>query len=342
MSKQQPEVSVVMPAYNAEKHVAQALDSLLAQTHQHFEIIAVDDGSSDNTAALLNDFAQRDSRVRPVILDQNQGVANAFNVGIETANTPFIARMDADDFAQPERLAKQAHHLRNNESTGLVACCVDFGGCRESCAGYARHVDWTNTLLSHSEIANGRFIDQPIANPSVMFRRELAHIHGGAKQGDFPEDYEMWLRWLDAGVRMEKLSERLLIWNDPPTRATRTDSRYDPEAFYRIKAVYLARWLKANNPHHPRIVVIGSGRVTRRRVELLMAEGITVDNYVDIDPRKIGNIIGGIRVIPRSEMPGPDNCFVIPFVASIGARDDITNFLHSQDFEEGKSYIHAA
>lgn len=333
---------MVLPAFNAQEHIHNSMDSLLAQTHSQFEIIAVDDGSNDGTAAILREYATRDQRVRPVILNKNKGVAEAFNTGIEASKGQFIARMDADDFAQPKRLAKQAHHLRNSPHTGLVACRVAFGGCREVCAGYARHVDWTNTLLSHEAIANGRFIDQPIANPSVMFRRTLVDLHGGARQGDFPEDYEMWLRWLDQGVRMEKIPEPLLVWNDPPQRATRTDPRYDPEAFYRVKAVFLARWLKRNNAHHPRIVVIGSGRVTRRRVELLMAQGVTVDSYVDIDPKKIGNIIGGIPVISRADMPGPNECFVVPFVASIGARQDISAFLHQQGFVEGKNYIHAA
>jgi len=263
-----PYVSVVLPAYNAAVGVARALDSLLGQDHPCFEVVAVDDGSTDDTAAVIAAYAGRDPRVRLLRL-AHAGVAHAFNAGIEAARGEFVARMDADDVSLPGRLSRQAAHLDANPGVGLVACRIRFGGDREAQAGYARHVDWTNTLTSARDIALARFVDAPVANPSVMFRKALVAEHGGAEQGDFPEDYEMWLRWLDAGVVMEKLPEELLVWNDPPTRATRTDPRYSPEAFYRVKARYLARWLARHNARHPGVVVMGSGRITRKRAELL-------------------------------------------------------------------------
>src|SRR5207247_9233486 len=128
------------------------------------------------------------------------------------------------------------------------------------------HVDWSNTLLSHQEISLARFVESPVVHPSVMFRRELIDRLGGYAEGQFPEDYELWLRWLEAGVRFEKLPEALLRWRDRDARLSRSDPRYDSEAFYRMKAIYLARWLAANNRHHPKIVVCGAGRLTRRRV----------------------------------------------------------------------------
>ncbi|BBD08396.1 glycosyltransferase family 2 protein [Desulfovibrio ferrophilus] len=336
-----PEVSVVLPAYNAAASIGLALDGLLAQTHPSFEILVVDDGSTDDTAQIITDYAARDSRVRPLLLG-HEGVAEAFNAGIEAALGDFVARMDADDQCLPERLARQAAHLRERPDVGLVACCIRFGGDRQAQAGYARHVDWTNTLTSRDDIALGRFVDAPIANPSVMFRRHLVNDHGGALQGDFPEDYEMWLRWLDRGVIMEKLPSELLIWNDPPSRATRTDPRYAPEAFYRVKARYLARWLAEHNTHHPDVIVMGSGRTTRKRADLLEEYGVRIRAYCDVDPRKIGKIIRGLPVLAREDIPGPDECFALPFVASVGAREDIASHLESLGFVLGQDYIPAA
>ena len=114
---------------------------------------------------------------------------------------------------------------------------------------------WTNGLLTHEEIALARFVESPLAHPSVMFRRSLVERWGGYAEGAFPEDYELWLRWLDAGVRMEKLADPLLIWNDSPTRLSRRDPRYAAEAFYRVKARYLARWLA---PQHAQGTVHGA------------------------------------------------------------------------------------
>lgn len=341
MTSHRPEVSVVMPAYNAAETVGAALDSLLEQTHGDFEIVVVDDGSSDDTAGVLRAYAARDARVRPMSM-RHGGVAEAFNAGIAAARGAFVARMDADDLSLPRRLELQAAHLRANPDVGLVGCRVEYGGDREVQAGYARHVDWTNSLTTRHDIFHGRFVDAPVPNPSVMFRRELVELHGGAVQGDFPEDYEMWLRWLDAGIAMEKVPETLLVWNDPPERASRTDDRYAPQAFYRVKADYLARWLARMNPHHPDVVVVGSGRTTRKRADLLEDFGVRIIAYVDVDPRKIGKPIRGIPVLARNEMPGPDGCFALPFVASVGAREDICGYLEERGFVLGEQYVPAA
>lgn len=341
MNSPRPEVSVALPAFNAARTLPAALDSLLAQTHPCFEIVVADDGSADATTEVLTAYAARDLRVRPLRLP-HRGVAHAFNAAVAAARGVFVARMDADDRCLPRRLELQAAHLRAHPATGVVACRVEFGGCRRTCAGYAAHVDWTNALLTHEAMSLARFVDAPLANPSVMFRRELVAAHGGARQGDFPEDYEMWLRWFDAGVRMDKLPQALLVWNDPPGRASRTDPRYALDAFYRVKAGYLARWLAAHNPHHPEVVVLGAGRVTRRRAALLEEHGVHIAAWADIDPRKTGNTVAGVPVVHRSELPGPQGCFALSYVASRGAREDIAVFLEARGFRPGVHYIVAA
>ncbi|NJB67741.1 glycosyltransferase involved in cell wall biosynthesis [Desulfobaculum xiamenense] len=336
-----PTVSVVLPAFDAAQSLPACLDSLLAQDMDDFEIIAVDDGSTDDTADILNRHARRDERLH-VVNAPHAGVAHAFNTGIAQATGRYIARMDADDVCHPSRLRLQAAHLDANHDTGLVACRVAFGGCRETCAGYAHHVDWTNTLVSAEDIALNRFVDLPFANPAVMFRAELAERLGGARDGDFPEDYDMWLRWLDAGVRMEKLPQTLVTWNDPPTRLTRNDTRYDPEAFYRVKAHYLARWLAAHNPQHPEVYVLGAGRPTRRRADMLLAHGVAIAAYVDVDPKKIGMVIDGRPVIAHEDLPGPGHCFMLSYVANRGARERIARMLAAQGYAIGRDYLPAA
>src|SRR6185436_16591977 len=105
-----------------------------------------------------------------------------------------------------------------NRPIGLVGCLVEFGGDRSASEGYALHVDWINALTTPDEIALNRFVESPLAHPSVMFRRELVEKHGGYRAGDFPEDYELWLRWMEAGARMGKVPRVLLTWQDGPGR----------------------------------------------------------------------------------------------------------------------------
>jgi glycosyltransferase involved in cell wall biosynthesis len=340
-TRRQAVISVVMPVHNAAPTLAAAVDSLVGQTDPVWELVAVDDGSTDASGAVLEAYARRDRRIR-VIRAARRGLVSALNAGLSAATGALVARLDADDVCGPERLALQRRHLETRPELGLVASRVRFGGDPARAAGYARYVGWTNRLLTHEQISLARFVESPLAHPSVMFRRTLVERWGGYADGDFPEDYELWLRWLEAGVRMEKLAESLLAWNDSPTRLSRCDRRYAGEAFYRLKARYLARWLALHNPHHPEVILWGAGRITRKRAQHLVDRGITVGAFVDIDPMKIGRRIGGRPVLSPDELPSPGTAFVVSYVSSSDAREQIEARLQAAGYRRGVDYIAAA
>ncbi len=248
--------SVILPAYNAAEFIEPALDSLLRQTEPDSELIVVDDGSSDRTSAIVSGISQRVNLIR----GEHRGLVAALNAGIAASTCDYIARMDADDLAHPDRLRRQADYLDGRPGVGLVASQAEYLGDRNQNRALALWVDWTNSLLAAEEISLNRFVESPLVHPTVMFRRELIERFGGYREGPFPEDYELWLRWLEAGVKMAKLPDKLLSWREREDRLTRTDPRYSPEAFYACKAPYLARWLERHNPHHPRVIVWGAGR----------------------------------------------------------------------------------
>lgn len=327
-------ISIVMPVYNAESTVLLALESLRAQTFPDAEIIVVNDGSTDSTVEILHE------QPGITVLDHpHRGIAPALNDGLAAARGDYIARMDADDLCHPDRIEKQAAFLDTFPDIGMVGCRVGFGGDREHQAGYAAHIDWINTLIEPNDIALNRFIESPFAHPSVMFRRELIENYGTYRDGPFPEDYELWLRWMANGVKAGKVDEELITWNDLPNRLSRTDPRYSIEAFYETKAEYLALWLKENNPHHPNIIVCGAGRVTRKRATLLEKYGVRITCYIDIKPRTLNC---GTPVIHYDDIPDPETCYVLPMVGKRGARDQIRQHLKQREFIEGKNYIFAA
>lgn len=340
----QPLVSVVMPVRDAAGTVGRAVDSIRTQTLADWELIAVDDGSTDDTPALLEAAAREEVRIR-VIRAPRGGLVTALNAGLAAAKGRFIARMDGDDESHPERLAEQVRLLETDPRLGVAGCLVEFGGDAGRSAGYALHVEWLNTLVEPDEIALNRFVEAPLAHPSVIFRRDLVAAHGGYRDGPFPEDYELWLRWLEAGVRIAKVPRPLLRWNDPPARLSRTDPRYAPEAFYRLKAGYLARWLRGAGGAvaRPRgIWVWGAGRPTRQRAAHLVAEGIALAGHVDIDPKKTGRLVGGRPVVRPDELPPPGEAFVLGYVASRGARELIRADLRRRGHAEGRDFIMCA
>ena len=337
-----PSVSVLMPVRNAASTVVRAVESIREQTWQDWELIAIDDGSSDNTREQLQKLARKDGRIH-VLVRRHRGIAESLNDGLEFAGGEWIARMDADDESHPERLAEQVAFLRTHRDVGLASCLVEFGGDRNASAGYALHVDWINSLVTPDEIALNRFVESPLAHPSVMFRREIVARHGGYRAGEFPEDYDLWLRWLDAGVKMAKVPRVLLRWQDSPGRLSRLDRRYDPEAFFRLKAEWISRAV-GRVAASRRVLVWGAGRPTRKRAGILEAHGVRIAGYVDVDLKKVTAAIGGtgVPVIAPADLPSPSDAFVLGYVSSRGARELIRTELRGRGFGEGADFLMCA
>lgn len=291
----------MLPAWNAAGTLPHAVESIRAQTFTDWELVLVDDGSTDDTPALIERWSRVEPRLRAV-RQPHAGIASALNLGLARARGELIARLDADDVSRADRFEQQVRLLEACPESGVASCLVEFGGDPGSSPGFARHVAWLNSLVTPEAIALGRFIEAPVAHPSVMFRRSLVACHGGYRDGPFPEDYELWLRWFERGVRFAKVPEPLLVWNDPPGRLSRRDRRYDREAFYAVKAPSLARAVRATLGGRA-LWVWGAGRVTRRRVERLEAEGVEVCGFIDVDRNKWGRPRHGRVVISPAALP---------------------------------------
>jgi cellulose synthase/poly-beta-1,6-N-acetylglucosamine synthase-like glycosyltransferase len=341
-----PRVSVLLPVRNGARTLGAAIASIQRQTLTDWELLVLDDGSSDESLPVARAAAAGDPRILVVPLGQ-VGLVAALNAGLEKSRGALIARMDADDECDPRRFAEQVAFLNapRHAHIGLVGSGIVFGGDAVKCAGYALHVDWLNRLTTPAEIALNRFVESPFAHPSVMFRREVVRRFGGYRCGEFPEDYELWLRWLAAGVAMAKLPEPLLTWNDAPARLSRTNSRYDPDAFFRIKAPYIAQWLAAERVQESRRVLVwGAGRPTRKRAAHLGLHGVTVSGYIDVDVKKTTPAIGGTGrpVIAAAEVPPPGQIFVLGYVTSRGAREMTRDHLRERGYVEGRDFLMCA
>ena len=329
-----PKVSVILPFFNADTTLNRAIESIAFQSLYDFECILVNNNSKDRSVEIAQSWTEKDERFI-LIHEKKQGVMFASNAGSEHARGQYIARMDADDYSYPNRLKLQAGFLDANLKYGAVAGLVKHIGHSENTKGMARYVAWVNSIQIYDEIKNRQFVESVIVNPSAMWRKEVAEKHGMYKSGDFPEDYEMWLRWLSKGVKIKKLDEIILDWHDSDTRVTRTQSIYSDGAFYRIKTKYLAKWLQKNNPFYPRIAVWGASRISRRRSRLLIQYGIEIEMYIDT---KRGRQLEQ-KVVYYEDIPPPGNLFILTYIKQMDARDEIQKFLHSRGYEEGVNYL---
>ena len=195
-----PRVSVLMPVYNGEKYLAQALESIEAQTFTDYEIICVDDGSTDRSAEVLQ--AWQDERLR-VIRQENGGVVSALNTGLRHCRGEYIARMDCDDIAEPGRLELQVVFLdqhRDVVAAGSFMKIIDAAG---------KVVDSWHIPASPQRMQQRLYLMPPLFHPTVMFRRQPAR-----KCGDYPdvkhvEDYALWMRLARVG-KLANIPETLL------------------------------------------------------------------------------------------------------------------------------------
>jgi glycosyltransferase involved in cell wall biosynthesis len=180
-----------MAVYNGEPYVREAIDSVLAQTFQDFEVVIVDDGSDDGTPRLLHDLAERDSRVR-VHRQPNEGRARSLNTAIALARAPFIARLDADDVAAPRRFELQVEALRADPELALV------GGAATMIAADGHPIADVQYPLTDAAIRTAFIHSCPFVHSAVMFRADAVRSVG-AYRPVFreAEDLDLWLRLAD-------------------------------------------------------------------------------------------------------------------------------------------------
>ena len=329
-----PKISIILPFYNAEFTLKRALESIKQQTYKCFECILIDNNSTDKSYEVAKEYVNTDHRFI-LIKEIKQGVVFASNAGSRITQGEYVCRMDADDYSPPQRLQLQNSFLDDNKEVGVVSGMVKYVSHISNTKGFARYVKWVNSLTTPQQIYDHRFVESPIINPSAMWRNAIAEKYGMYKNGNFPEDYEMWLRWLGKGVRMYKLSETVLHWHDSFSRLTRTHPIYSDIAFFKIKTQYLIHWLKNNNPFYPKVVIWGASRISRQRAKLLLEYGITIENYIDIHQKRQLST----DVIYYKDIPNPGNIFILCYIKEIKARKQIQVFLEERNYKVGIHYL---
>ncbi|MEO7080152.1 MAG: glycosyltransferase [Flavobacteriales bacterium] len=329
-------VSVLLPFHNAAATIDAAIASIVEQTFKDWELLLIDNTSTDESTAIATRWAATDDRFH-LLTEPNIGIAHALNTGFARANGRYIARMDADDISHPERFAKQVEYMDQHPEIGVLGTRTAFATTVEQSSGMRWFTQWQSAILTPQEHYVKRFVDAPLAHPTVLFRRELVEHYGNYDTGPLPEDHELWLRWMDVGVRFAKLPEELLTWNDHAQRLSRTHANYSVDAFFTTKAKWLAKWLRREL--NGRLVIIaGTSGMCRERARLLEAEGIMVHAFTDVKPR----VVPGYEFIPHGELPASGEAFIISFISQRGTGDRIAEFLISRGLLEGEDFVLAA
>lgn len=333
MPASQLTATVLMPARDAGRWLPATLGSLHKLRGVDLEILIVDDGSRDETPMHLEAARRRDPRVR-TIRTPARGIVHALNVGLEAARGRWLARIDADDVLHPDRVAIQvdAGEAAGWDVVGSTVQCFPTQHIRR---GLARFQVWHDALLSHDAMARDRFVETPLIHPSVTFRADTVRDVGGYRAGDWPEDYDLWLRLFAAGARFGKVPRTLTWWRDHPKRLTRTAGNCSPAAIRGCKVEHLlAGPLAADR----RCWMAGTGRDGKGLGRQLLAAGAALVGWLDVNPRRLGQTIHGAPVVTLEAADIRDGDCVLVAIGAEGGRAAARALLDRHGLRETVDY----
>jgi cellulose synthase/poly-beta-1,6-N-acetylglucosamine synthase-like glycosyltransferase len=331
------EVSILLPVFDAATTLPTCLRSIVRQTHERWECVLVDDGSTDAGPALAEAAAATDARFR-VVTTPHRGLVAALNAGLAQCRGRYVARMDADDWMRRDRLECQTAALSAAPELAAVGSRVRLfprAGLRD---GMRRYEAWLNGMESAQGVRADSFIECPVAHPSLLIRREVL-VEFGYRDVGWPEDYDLFLRLQREGQAVGVVPRRLLAKRWHSQCLSRRSEVYAAERFLQCKASHLAdSFLEQSD----RYVLWGYGQTGRALRRALAERGKRAVAIVEVHPRRLGNTIHGAPVIaPDSLLAWREH----PLVASVSgtdARNQIRVALSRMGYREWDEFVCAA
>ena len=231
-------ISIVLTARNEEDYISACISSIQKQTFQNWELIAVDDHSTDETLNILQQLARQDSRIT-VLSNTVEGIIPALTLAYSRATGQLITRMDADDL-MPEDKLETLYHLLENHPASIATGKVRYfseGGLSE---GYQKYEDWLNHLCSTHTHWDWVFRECVIASPNWLCHRDCIDRIGGFEKLTYPEDYDLVLRWFRAGIPIISTNKTTHLWREHSERTSRNSLIYEQKSFFQLKLQHFA------------------------------------------------------------------------------------------------------
>lgn len=333
-----PPISVLLPVRDGAAHLEEAAASLEAQTEGDFEVLAVDDGSTDATPEVLAAWSARDPRVR-VLRQEPAGIVAALERARAHARGRWLARMDADDVCDPERFRLQRALLEGSPALAGCGSWVRYFPRHRLRDGARRYEEWLNGSAAPAEVSREIFVECPLAHPTFFLRADAVEAVGGYRDLGWPEDYDLVLRLWGAGHALANVPRVLLHWREGEGRLSRTHGAYDPQAFVACKVHHLRATLLRGGRG---AAVWGAGPVGKAFARALLAAGTPVAAFVEVDRRKIGQEIHGAPVLDTPGGLALQGVLHLAAVGQPGGRQTLRGLLREGGLEELRDFVAVA
>ncbi|MFT4756948.1 MAG: glycosyltransferase involved in cell wall biosynthesis [Vicingaceae bacterium] len=327
-------ISIVMPVKNAGLYLEECLTSIQNQSETNWELLAVNDNSTDNSLAILTNFSSLDSRMQ-VLQNKGQGIINALKTGYVKTTGELIHRMDADDLMPSEKLSLLKKELLRVGKGYVATGKVDYFAADGVNDGYLNYQNWLNNLCDKSTHWNELFKECVIASPNWMLYREDFERCGRFDSPIYPEDYDLVFRMYKAKLKVSSVKTVTHFWRDHDARSSRTDDNYAAYTFFEIKLTYfLELEYDSNRP----LVVWGAGKKGKDLAKKLQALSIEF-TWVSNNPNKHGKEIYDQMMESFESIATRNSPQIIITVALKNAKTEIIDFLEKLNLKEGSDFF---
>jgi glycosyltransferase involved in cell wall biosynthesis len=320
-------ISILMPFRNAALYLPAALDSVLSQREEDFELIAVDDFSEDNSLEILRQYANKDKRIQ-LHSNEERGVIGALEKAYKNVSGQLITRFDADDL-MPEHKCEELKALllqagRGSLSTGRVQYFSDEGLSE----GFVNYANWLNALCDNDNHEDQLFKECVIASGNWMAFKEDLDAINAFSDSYYPEDYHLVFKIFEAGYKIVSSKKVTHLWRDHALRASRVSEHYKDQKFYPLKLDFFIKFYGTEN-----INLWGLGASGKRLARELLEREISF-HWVTNNEKKIGQSVYGVDVEHFGSLKDRTDEKLIISVTQRGAVEEITHFLDEIDFKK--------
>ncbi len=324
-------VSILMPVFNAAPYLEKCLNSILKQSFQEWELIAVDDHSTDGSWDKLCSFKKLDSRIK-VFPNPEKGIIHALRFALQQSTGQWISRMDADDIMATDKIEVLLQSLKNagpgHLSTGLVAYFSDH----PLGEGYRNYARWLNQLALNDEHFQHIYKECVIPSPCWMLSKEDLIRVGGFEPDRYPEDYDLCFRFYQHQLKVIGNAQLLHYWRDHGERASRNQEVYEDNFFMPLKMEYFVR---LDYDSQRKLVIWGAGKKGKRMAQWLKKEGVPF-TWVCDNEKKWGHSVYDNLLYPPQKILSLENVQVLVAVASPTGQKEIQHFAQEHHLENAR------
>lgn len=321
-----------MPVKNAAAYLPECLQSIHQQTEQNWQLVAINDHSTDNSLSILNEWAKKDARIE-VYNNTGQGIIEALRLAYHKSKGNFITRMDADDKMNPKKIAALKSTLLNHGKGHVATGLVQYFSDGTLGNGYIKYANWLNDLTLKANNFTDIYKECVIPSPCWMMHKADLEACGAFNAHVYPEDYDLCFKMYAQNLKIAAVPEILHYWRDYPNRTSRTDENYADNRFLDLKLQY---FLQLDYQPKQRLCIWGAGDKGKYLSKKLIALNIDF-TWLCNNPKKIGHTIYGKTLLGLKEAPLKQTQYIIA-VAQKNATAEIETFLRKLNFIKGKEY----